>query len=166
MSGNCHVRLDGVFRGDVNISQPFEYPFDLSFAWESVSLADGMLVPVSGAFRPVPPDVQVNGFGRSLTVVPTPEGFGRETPLPARAVGTVNLAVPDVMHRFRLTASDVGAVQTCDGYTVTLAQISGQSVRLDVSRIDGQPISFERTPFACRSNRCNGPFSGSAILAC
>ena len=163
MATHYHTGLiaftDGsAFRGDVNVSQPFEYPFDLSFAWDAVSLADGMVVPVSGAFRPVPPDVQVNGFGRSLTVVPTAEGFGPDTPLPARAVGSVTLAVPDAMHRLRLTEADVGAVQTFDGYAVTLAKISGPTVRLDVSRIDGQQISFERTPLIVAATDATGRF--------
>jgi len=166
MAANYHAGLiaftDGdVFRGSVDINQPFEYPFDTSFSWNNVSLVDGTVVPVSGAFSPVPPDVQVNGFGRSLSVIPTAEGFGPETPLPARAVGAVTLAVPNVMHRFRLTAADIGRPKAFDGYSVTLTQLRENTVRLNVSRADGARISFERTPLivAATDDTCKkGPW--------
>lgn len=121
----------------VNITTPFTYPFDTTWDWANVTLTDGTIVPVSGDARPTPPAVALFNAGKSLQVIASAPVDTAEPPLPVRAHGTLKLDVPGALTRLSLTRSDLGDTHTVGAYLVTLQEMSGHIVTVEVARQDG-----------------------------
>lgn len=148
--------------GVIDIKLPFTYPFDSELLWSSVELADGTTVPVSGEFAITPPDVSLSNGGSRLEVVPSAKGFTDDTSLPHQVKGVLEIGVPEEIAYLTLTAKDRGKSHKLGDYLVTLTEISGHVVSVEVARQDGGPISEDPMQLLTAAKDKTGQFLASS----